>query len=65
MTPGAFNTPVKLGFLTSLGRTLDAFFPPIVDRLRARGFVVVAASGTHSDLAGSEWGNPPLWGIMN
>lgn len=49
---GPRDVPVKVGLLASVGRTLDGFFPPIVDRLRDRGFVVSPASGTHSDLAG-------------
>ncbi|MFQ1003408.1 glycosyltransferase [Modestobacter sp. SSW1-42] len=36
--------------MTSVGRTLDAFFPPIVDRLSELGFIVTAASGTTSSL---------------
>jgi glycosyltransferase involved in cell wall biosynthesis len=36
--------------LASVGRTLDAFFPPIAERLRSTGFSVFAASGTESHL---------------
>jgi glycosyltransferase involved in cell wall biosynthesis len=44
--------PIKVGLLTSVGRTLDAFFPPIAERLTETGFAVVSASGTHSALPG-------------
>ncbi|MGY1831713.1 glycosyltransferase [Geodermatophilus sp. SYSU D01180] len=44
--------PIRVGLLTSVGRTLDAFFPPIVDRLTALGFAVTSASGTTSSLPG-------------
>jgi glycosyltransferase involved in cell wall biosynthesis len=42
---------VRVGLVTSVGRTLDAFFPAIVDRLEEQwGFAVSAASGTDSRL---------------
>ncbi|WP_216870583.1 glycosyltransferase [Modestobacter excelsi] len=44
--------PIRVGLLTSVGRTLDAFFPPIVDRLTELGFAVTCASGTASSLPG-------------
>jgi glycosyltransferase involved in cell wall biosynthesis len=44
--------PIRVGLLTSVGRTLDAFFPPIAERLAETGFAVASASGTHSALPG-------------
>jgi glycosyltransferase involved in cell wall biosynthesis len=44
--------PIRVGLVTSVGRTLDAFFPQIVQHLADRGFAVTSASGTHSDLPG-------------
>ncbi|WP_029431274.1 glycosyltransferase [Blastococcus sp. URHD0036] len=41
---------VRIGLVTSVGRTLDGFFPQIVSRLSSQGFVVTSASGSHSDL---------------
>jgi glycosyltransferase involved in cell wall biosynthesis len=46
----AGGEPVRVGLVTSVGRTLDAFFPPIVDRLTELGFAVTSASGTTSSL---------------
>jgi glycosyltransferase involved in cell wall biosynthesis len=46
------DEPVRVGLVTSVGRTLDAFFPPIVDRLAELGFAVTSASGTTSSLPG-------------
>jgi glycosyltransferase involved in cell wall biosynthesis len=40
--------PVRVGLVTSVGRTLDAFFPAIVEHLEQRGFSVSSASGTES-----------------
>ena len=42
------DRPVTVGLVTSVGRTLDAFFPAIVERLEEQGFCVSAASGTES-----------------
>lgn len=47
---GPMAEPIKVGLVSSVGRTLDAFFPPIAERLTVTGFSVSAASGTHSDL---------------
>ncbi len=48
---GVADRPVSVGLVTSVGRTLDAFFPAIVERLEQRwGFAVSAASGTESRL---------------
>ncbi|WP_141137553.1 glycosyltransferase [Blastococcus mobilis] len=44
------DRPVRVGLVTSVGRTLDAFFPAIVERLEERGFAVSSASGTQSRL---------------
>lgn len=49
---GVPDRPVRVGLVTSLGRTLDAFFPAIVERLEERGLSVTSASGTESHLPG-------------
>ncbi|XVX20480.1 glycosyltransferase [Actinomycetota bacterium] len=41
---------MKIALLTSIGVTLDAFFPPLVAEWRAAGHEVVTASAEHSDL---------------
>lgn len=46
----AVDGPVRIGLVTSVGRTLDAFFPAIAARLVQQGFVVTSASGTHADI---------------
>jgi glycosyltransferase involved in cell wall biosynthesis len=46
----AVEEPVRIGLVTSVGRTLDAFFPAIAARLEERGFVVTSASGTHAEI---------------
>jgi glycosyltransferase involved in cell wall biosynthesis len=49
---GVEGRSVRVGLVTSVGRTLDAFFPAIVERLEERwGFAVSSASGTESRLA--------------
>lgn len=53
------DEPIKVGLVTSVGRTLDAFFPQLIACLQAQGFAVTSASGTHSDL--SDW--TPLAGF--
>jgi glycosyltransferase involved in cell wall biosynthesis len=45
-------TPLRVGLVTSVGRTLDAFFPRIAQRLTEHGCTVTAASGTASALPG-------------
>ena len=40
--------PITIGLLTSIGRTLDAFFVEIVDRWREQGARVVTAAGDAS-----------------
>jgi glycosyltransferase involved in cell wall biosynthesis len=46
--PDLRDRRVRVGLVTSVGRTLDAFFPAIVERLEERGFSVSSASGTES-----------------
>lgn len=46
------GAPIRVGLVTSIGRTLDAFFPAIVTRLTEQGFVVTSASGTECALPG-------------
>lgn len=48
MTPHADHAPIRLGVLTSVGRTLDAFFPELVAAWTARGVTVFTAAGDPS-----------------
>lgn len=43
---------LRVGLVTGVGRTLDAFFPAIAERLTEAGCVVTAASGGTSSLPG-------------
>src|SRR4051812_15790461 len=45
---------VRLGLLTSIGVTLDAFFPPLVQAWNERGIRTFPASGSEAQLVGSE-----------
>ncbi|PWC07588.1 glycosyltransferase [Mycetocola zhujimingii] len=40
---------MRIGILASVGRTLDAFFPEIIDTWRGEGEHVVAAAGTRAE----------------
>ena len=44
---------MRIGVVASLGRTLDAFFPHLVEGMRSRGHEVCAAAGTVAKLDGS------------
>ncbi|MGY1698677.1 glycosyltransferase [Geodermatophilus sp. SYSU D00766] len=46
-----------VGIVTSVGRTLDAFFPPIIESLSSIGFSVATASGEWS--RGDNWTHLP------
>ncbi|RBY74815.1 hypothetical protein DQ239_18670 [Blastococcus sp. TF02-09] len=44
---------LRVGLLTSVGTTLDAFFPPLVEEWTRRGYAVFPASGTSAVLDGT------------
>lgn len=45
---------MRIGVLASLGRTLDAFFPRMIQEWEKEGDIVFAAAGTSSNIASSD-----------
>lgn len=43
---------MRIGVLTSVGQTVDAFFPPLIDRWQKQGHDVVTAASTSSGVPG-------------
>lgn len=43
---------MRIGVLTSVGQTIDAFFPPLIDRWQQQGHEVVTAASTPSEVPG-------------
>jgi len=43
---------MRIGVLTSVGQTVDAFFPPLIDRWQQQGHEVVTAASTSSEAPG-------------